>query len=142
MRRRWRTTETIQRRAKELRRNQTPMERKLWAKLRGKQLCGLKFRRQHPIGRYIVDFCCLARKLVIEIDGDSHAFQLEYDQERTAYLEERGYTVIRFTNDQVQRQLDAVLTEIARQCEAGAAPTPALPRGTGEGDLPPACGGD
>lgn len=94
MRKRWRTTETIQRRAKELRRNQTPTERKLWAKLRGKQLCGLKFRRQHPIGRYIVDFCCLARKLVIEIDGDSHAFQVEYDRERTAYLEEREYTVI------------------------------------------------
>jgi very-short-patch-repair endonuclease len=116
MRKRWRTTEAIQQRAKELRRNQTPAERKLWARLRGKQLGGLKFRRQHPIGRCIVDFCCLARKLVIEIDGDSHAFQVEYDHARTAYLEERGYTVVRFTNDQVHRQFDDILAEIARRC--------------------------
>jgi very-short-patch-repair endonuclease len=117
MRKRWRTTEAIQQRAKELRRDQTPAERKLWAGLRGKQLSGLKFRRQHPIGRCIVDFCCLAHKLVIEIDGDSHAFQVEYDHACTAYLEERGYTVIRFTNDQFHRQFNNVLTEIARQCE-------------------------
>ena len=114
--RHWRTTEAIQERARELRRDQTPAERELWARLRGKQLCGLKFRRQHPIGRCIVDFCCVASKLVIEVDGDSHAFQEEYDSARTAYLEERGYRVIRFTNQQVHRQLDDVLAEVARQC--------------------------
>jgi very-short-patch-repair endonuclease len=110
---RWRTTEAIQRRAKELRREQTPAEQKLWAKLRGKQLLGFKFRRQHPIDRFIVDFCCTRPKLVVEIDGDSHTSQAEYDDSRTAHLEELGYTVIRFTNRQVYRQLDVVLDEIA-----------------------------
>jgi very-short-patch-repair endonuclease len=117
MHKRWRTSRAIQQRARELRRNQTPAERKLWAKLRGRQLCGLKFRRQHPIGRCIADFCCVARKLVIEIDGDSHASQAEYDRDRTVYLQERGYTVIRFTNEQVRRELDAVVAEILRQCD-------------------------
>jgi len=133
---RWRTTETVQRRARELRRNQTPAERKLWAKLRGKQLCGLKFRRQHPIGRYITDFCCVSHKLVIEIDGDSHASQAEYDQARTAYLQERGHTVIRFTNEQVNHQLDAVLDEIVRQRDAFPHPSPPPPGGGGS-NLPP-----
>jgi very-short-patch-repair endonuclease len=114
---RWRTTKAIQQRAKELRRNPTPAERKLWANLRGKQLYGLKFRRQHPIDRYIVDFCCIARRIVIEIDGHSHASQVEYDHARTAHLRDRGYTVIRFTNHQVLRQLDAVLEEILRHCD-------------------------
>jgi very-short-patch-repair endonuclease len=113
-RKRWRTTEALQERAKELRREQTPTEQRLWAKLRSKQLLGFKFRRQHPIGRFVVDFCCARNKLVIEIDGGSHAAQVEYDDSRTAYLEERGYTVICFTNEQVQRQFDAVLDEIAR----------------------------
>jgi len=114
-RRRWRTTEAIQQRARELRRAQTPAEQKLWARLRREQLYGLRFRRQHPIGRFIVDFCCVACKLVVEIDGHSHASQVEYDEERTAWLERRGYKVTRFTNEQVNRQLDAVLAEIARQ---------------------------
>ncbi len=115
---RWRTTRTIQRRAQELRREQTPSEKQLWSRLRRKQLYGLKFRRQHPIGPFIVDFYCAAHKLIIEIDGHSHAFQVEYDQARTTYLQERDYTVLRFTNNQVRHQLDAVLDEIARQCGA------------------------
>jgi len=111
---RWRASEAIQQRTKELRREQTPAEQKLWARLRGKQLLGFKSRRQHPIGRFIVDFCCARSKLVIEIDGDSHAVQVEYDDSRTAHLEEIGYTVVRFTNEQVHRHLDAVLTEIVQ----------------------------
>jgi len=103
-------------RARELRREQTPLERKLWSRLRGKQLNGLKFRRQHPLGRYIVDFCCVAHGLVLELDGDSHTEQIEYDAERTVWLESQGFRVIRFTNRQVERQMDAVLAEIARQC--------------------------
>jgi len=118
MHNRWRTTRAIQHRARELRRNQTSAEQKLWAKLRYKQACGYRFRRQHPIGRCIVDFYCAALKLVIEVDGDSHASQVEYDAARTAYLEERGCTVIRFANEQVHRQLDAVLDEIVRRCDA------------------------
>ena len=116
-RKRWRTTEAIQQRARELRREQTPAEQKLWTRLRRKQLYGLKFRRQHPIGPFIVDFCCVAHKLVVEIDGPSHDAQAEYDEARTARLVEQGYKVVRFTNEQVQHHLDAVLAEIARQCD-------------------------
>ncbi len=114
--RRWRSTEEIQKRARTLRRAQTPAERKLWTRLRGHQLYGLAFRRQHPIGFFIVDLCCVARKVVIEIDGHSHAEQAEYDQERTAWLADRGYKVIRFTNEQINHQIDQVLVEIARWC--------------------------
>jgi very-short-patch-repair endonuclease len=103
-------------RARELRRNQTPIERKLWSRLRNKQLYGLKFRRQHPLGQYIVDSCCISHKLVVEIDGDSHASQGTYDQARTARLQAQGYTVIRFTNREVIHQLDAVLEAIAQKC--------------------------
>jgi very-short-patch-repair endonuclease len=126
---RWRTTKAIQRRAKELRCEQTPAEQKLWARLRGRQLRGFKFRRQHPIGRFVVDFCCARAKLVVEVDGDSHASQIEYDDSRTAHLEECVYTVIRFTNRQVLGQIDAVLDEIARVLNwwCRAAPTPAPP---------------
>ncbi len=114
---RWRTTAALQQRAQGLRHDQTPAERQLWACLRGKQLGGFRFRRQHPIGPFIVDFCCLSPRLAIEIDGDSHAEQVEYDESRTAYLEERGYAVIRFTNQDVQRRLEGVLGEIMRRCE-------------------------
>jgi very-short-patch-repair endonuclease len=113
---RWRTTADIQERAKELRRDQTPAEQKLWARLRARQLFGLKFRRQHPIGRFIVDFCCVSHKLVVEIDGDSHAAQPAYDQARTAWLEQHRYQVPRFTNREVSRQIVAVLEAIARAC--------------------------
>ena len=118
----WRATQTIQERAKRLRREQTPMERKLWERLRGKQLYGLKFRRQHPIDRFIVDFYCPAHKLVIEIDGRSHDEQLSHDEKRTVWLEKLGYKVIRFTNDQIGRHCDAVLGEIGRVC--GVEPPP------------------
>ncbi len=114
---RWRTTAAIHQHAQDLRRDQTPAERQLWASLRGKQLGGFRFRRQHPIGPFIVDFCCLSPRLVIEVDGNSHAEQVEYDEARTAYLEERGYAVVRFTNEDVQRRLEGVLDEIMRRCE-------------------------
>ncbi len=119
-RQRWRTTAAIQQRAQDLRRDQTPAERQVWACLRGKQLGGFRFRHQHPIGPFIVDFCCLSPRLVIEIDGDSHAEQVEYDASRTAYLAERGYAVICFTNEDVQRRLEGVLAEIVRHCEESA----------------------
>jgi very-short-patch-repair endonuclease len=113
---RWRTKALLQERAKQLRQEQTPAERKLWSRLRHKQLYGLKFRRQHPIGHFVVDFCCVQQALVVEIDGDSHSAQEEYDQKRTTWLEDRGYRVIRFTNRQVEHQIGAVLNEIARVC--------------------------
>ena len=89
----------IQARAKELRFNQTAAERLLWNHLRNRQVNNLKFRRQHPFGPFIVDFYCAEAKLILEIDGDTHLDQVEYDQKRTSWLEEQGSRVIRFTNE-------------------------------------------
>ena len=106
-------------RARELRQPLTPQEAKLWQRLRRKQLYGLKFRRQHPVERFILDFYCPQHKLVIEIDGDSHAEpeQQLYDQARTEWLEQQGMRVIRFTNREVETNIEGVLEEIARVCE-------------------------
>ena len=104
--------------ARALRKAQPSAEQKLWARLRAGQLAGLKFRRQHPIGRFIADFCCPAHRLVIEIDGDSHAERVTYDAARTAWLEGQGYRVIRFLNDDVHHRLEAVLEAIVAECQA------------------------
>ena len=104
----------MQERARELRRELTPAEKKLWQRLRNGQLNGAHIRKQHAIGTYIVDFFCAKSKLVIEVDGDSHADQIEYDTERTQWLnEQKHYRVIRFTNDEVHDHLEAVLQAIA-----------------------------
>src|SRR5438552_10606265 len=89
-------------RARELRHPLTPAEKKLWARVRNDQL-GRHIRRQHPVWRFILDFYCAQAKLVIEVDGDTHAEpdQAEYDAARTAWLEARGYRVIRFDNSDV-----------------------------------------
>jgi len=102
----------ILKRARELRQRQTPAEQILWQYLRNAQLDGIKFRRQHPIGRFIVDFYCAQTRLVIEIDGDSHADQVEYDQMRTNWLESQGYQVIRFTNCEVMEHPVDVMEDI------------------------------
>jgi very-short-patch-repair endonuclease len=107
---------TIQARAKELRFNQTAAERLLWNHLRNRQVNNLKFRRQHPIGHYIADFYCAEAKTIIEIDGDTHFDRVEYDQKRTFWLEEQGFSVMRFTNDQVLNSTDEVLRLIAEEC--------------------------
>jgi len=78
-------------RARRLRRDQTETEQKLWLRLRARQLCGAKFRRQHPIGHFIADFCCVEHGLVVELDGGQHAVHAEADQRRSAFLERRGY---------------------------------------------------
>jgi very-short-patch-repair endonuclease len=105
-------------RARELRHPQTPAEATLWQHLRGRNL-GYKFRRQHPIDRFIIDFYCAKAKLCIEIDGSSHfeAEQEEYDKVRTEILEELGYQVIRFTNNDVRYNIHAVVDEIVRVVE-------------------------
>ena len=91
-----------------------PAEQKLWQHLRSGRLSGYGFRRQHPVGQFIVDFFCPAAKLVIEIDGDTHAEQAEYDAERTRWLETmKGYRVMRFANHDVHHNIDAVLAVIA-----------------------------
>ena len=95
--------------ARSLRRNQTPVEAKLWSVLRNRQLDGLKFRRQHPIGRYVADFCCEEIRLIIELDGSQHLDQAEYDAERTKYFESLGYKVIRFWNNDVMKDINGVI---------------------------------
>ncbi len=103
--------------AKAFRRRATDAERKLWAILRNRSLEDLKFRRQRPIGKYVVDFVCLEKSLIIEVDGGGHADQKEKDAERTRRLESQGYKVIRFWNDEVLREPDAVLKYIVHTIE-------------------------
>jgi very-short-patch-repair endonuclease len=98
--------------AKQLRHSQTPAEIKLWAALKAHQLEGIQFRRQHPIGEFIVDFCAPSRKLIIEIDGSAHLNQQEYDTERTIFLESKGYRVLRFWNNDVMNNIDWVIEMI------------------------------
>jgi very-short-patch-repair endonuclease len=102
----------VSERAKLLRRNQTDAEARLWFHLRRRQLDGFGFRRQHPIGPYIVDFACLAEKLIVELDGGQHAEQVTADEQRTKWLEGRGYRVIRFWNNDVLQNTDGVLQNI------------------------------
>jgi very-short-patch-repair endonuclease len=102
----------IEQAAKDLRRESTPAEIRLWEALRRKKLHGFHFRRQHPVGRFIADFYCSACKLVIEIDGEIHNEQSEYDAARTEEMESYGYQVIRFQNQQVFDDLDSVLEAI------------------------------
>ena len=106
------TTPKIMHRAGELRQNQTEAEAKLWSRLRAHRMAGVQFRRQHAIGNYIVDFCSPRRKLIIELDGSQHLDQAEYDLERTHYLEAKGYRVLRFWNNDVMNEIDAVLNVI------------------------------
>ena len=106
-----RGTPTIMHRAGELRKESTPAERKLWAYLRGDKL-GVNFRRQHAVGKYIPDFCAVQEKLIIELDGSQHLDQQEYDAERTKYLEEQGYKVIRFWNNQIMNDMNGVILAI------------------------------
>ena len=99
-------------RAGELRKEPTPAEQKLWTYLRGNKLNGVKFRRQHAIGNYIVDFCSIKAKLIIELDGSQHLEQDKYDVERTRYLNAQGYKVIRFWNNQVMNDISGVIRAI------------------------------
>ena len=107
-----RTTPKIFGRAKELHRNMSPAEAKLWKHLRAHQMGDVHFRNQHAIGNYIVDFCAARKKLIIELDGSQHLEQAECDEERTKYLETRGYKVLRFWNNDVMNQLETVLQTI------------------------------
>lgn len=92
----------------------TPAERRLWRHLRGHRLAGCAFTRQHSVGPYIVDFACLERGLLIEVDGMSHRHKDEYDWIRSRYLRKRGYRVLRFSNDRVLLDTRAVLRSIER----------------------------
>jgi very-short-patch-repair endonuclease len=124
-------------RARTLRKNMTDVERLLWGRLRDRQLGGYKFRRQHPIGPFFVDFVCLEKKLVIEVDGGQHAKNLDADVKRSNYLKERGYQVLRFWNNEVLEESKSVLSAILSWLlkDKPPHPGPLPPRMGGEGDL-------
>lgn len=115
--------------AKALRSNATEAERKLWALLRGKKMAHLRFRRQQPIGPYIVDFFCPAAKLVVELDGGQHGedARVAYDAARTRWLEDHGYRVLRFSNTEFLKDRNMALDSIARAIGGDATPLPEPP---------------
>jgi len=96
------------RRARQLRKNLTDTERFVWGKLRGRRFAGFKFRRQMPIGRYVVDFVCLARRLIVELDGGQHLEQAEHDAARTSWLESEGFEVLRFWDQKALQDWEVV----------------------------------
>jgi len=113
--------------ARDLRARETWAEALLWDVLRDRRLDGLKFRRQHPVGPFVVDFCCAERRLVVELDGGVHEEQKERDDEREQLLLLAGYRVLRFSNDMVRNQLSDVVTAIRAAYEEP------LPRPQGPG---------
>jgi len=124
-------------RARRMRREMTEPELKLWSILRNRDLVGVKFRRQVPIGNYIADFCCLAHRLIVELDGGQHAAQEAADASRSRFLSEEEFRILRFWNDQVLSGSEFVVAEIVAAIIAeGRAPSPGargarrpLPRG-------------
>lgn len=100
--------------ARNLRHEQTDCENLLWSRLRAHRLFGLKFRRQQPVGRYVVDFLCPERKLIVELDGGQHMDQAGHDAERDAWLIREGYVVLRYWNNEVMSNLEGVLEDVAR----------------------------
>ncbi len=103
----------IRQKARQLRKNSTDAERKLWQHLRSRQFGRWKFRRQFPVGQYIVDFVCIDLKLIVEIDGSQHAEQIIYDSKRTSFLQSKGYRVVRFWNNEVLENISGVLETLA-----------------------------
>ena len=98
--------------AKMLRNNMTHHEKLLWEKLNGKQICGVRFRRQHPINFFIADFYCHEVRLVVEVDGEIHNDKLDYDDGRSAEMEKFGIKVIQFTNKEVENSTEEVIRKI------------------------------
>jgi adenine-specific DNA-methyltransferase len=122
-------------RARRLRREQTDAEKALWQALRSRRLDALKFRRQHPVGPYIADLCCVKSKLIIELDGGQHALETDADDRRSDFLAQRGYWVLRFWNHEVLTNLEGVLERILesiRYSSESPSSSPSPPSG-GEG---------
>ena len=119
-------------RSRELRRDATEAERKLWQHLRSRQLRGARFNRQFPVGQFICDFACRELRLVIELDGGQHASAADYDKRRTRFLEAQGYAVIRFWNNEVLDNTEGVLVRIGEALDNRPSPGPSRKR---EGSL-------
>ena len=102
--------------ARRMRREPSATERRLWKILRDRKLGGLKFRRQVPLGRYIVDFVCLRHRLIVEADGPFH--EADYDAERDAWLRRQGFRVLRFRNEEIERGPELVFSAILEAVEA------------------------
>lgn len=115
-------------RVKALRHNLTDAEKFLWQRMRNRELSGFKFRRQHPIGPYIVDFVCIEKRIIIEVDGGQHAENTELDTQRSKYLQERGNRILRFWDNEVLKEgttvLDVILSSLAKDAPS---PTPSPP---------------
>jgi len=123
-------------RARALRTSSTPAELRLWYFIRKRQLESVRFRRQVPLGRYVVDFACLEERLVIELDGSQHGDQMAYDEARTAWLNEHGWRVLRFWNNEVADNIEGVLETIRAALRSVAGfPLPPLPRRRGRNEI-------
>ena len=138
---RGKTPELLLERARKLRAGQTEAEDKLWSRVRAKRLQGFKFRRQEPFsGHYIADFVCPSAKLIVELDGSQHADDIAYDERRTRFFESQGYRVIRFWNNDVFDNFEAVLDAIYAALTAplpGPAGLSLSPKGRGLGHAQP-----
>jgi very-short-patch-repair endonuclease len=110
--------------ARRMRKDWTKAEDVFWFNVRARRLNGYKFRRQHLIGPYIVDFVCLRAKLIVELDGGQHALQQEYDRERDAFLKKQGFRVLRFWNTELLTNRDGVLETVLRELQSVGAPSP------------------
>ena len=99
-------------RSRDLRRNQTDVERRLWRTLKARQVNGWRFRRQHPVEPYIADFACHAKRIIVEVDGSQHGPRSAADEERTKVLQAHGYQVLRYWNNDVLTNIDGVLEDI------------------------------
>jgi very-short-patch-repair endonuclease len=135
--------------ARNLRKKSTEAEKLLWRHLRGKQLDGLKFRRQEPLGNYVVDFACFEKRVIIEVDGGHHATEKERDNKRDIWLKEQGFKVLRFWDNEVLRNTSGVFEVIRENCSSPPPPAPPTRGGElrdhpiegGESEFPPLDGG-
>ena len=114
--------------ARILRKNSTAAERWLWDQLRNRNLAGWKFRRQHRIGPYVADFVCIEKNLVVEVDGGQHATNVEEDKNRSDYFGKKGFRILRFWNDQVLREREAILELIFSHLNEAPSPRPSPPK--------------
>ena len=132
--------EIIRSHAKQLRRELTPEEKRFWYLLRSRRFADYKFRRQHPVGHYIVDFACCEARLAIELDGGQHQERQGYDARRTAWLNQKGWHIIRFWNNELWQNEEAVLWQILQALQTRL-PSPRPSPYVRSGDMVDRCSG-